>query len=142
MSNDRIKELIERLEKASGPDRELNGAIFWIVERRRAQNSYWNVTPGKPQPIDELPVKGLGKLAVEVSAPAYTASIDAALTLVPEGWFGDVRLGGERSFAWLKGDNTDPGTGLLIGNTPAIALCIAALRAIASQPHKDAGGGE
>jgi hypothetical protein len=55
-------ELIAALEKATGPDRELDAAIFWS------------------QVPDGVEV------AMASPIPAYTASIDAALTLVPEGY--------------------------------------------------------
>ena len=54
-------ELIERLEKATGPDRELDHAILCMIDPR---------------------VKGTCPMHYD---PHYTASIDAALTLVPEG---------------------------------------------------------
>lgn len=70
----RIQELIEALEKATGPDRELDAIIWKVVEGRERdliagyiKLSGEKVSFNGPQP------------------PAYSASIDAAMTLVPEG---------------------------------------------------------
>lgn len=66
------------------------------------------------------------------TAPGYTASLDAAMTLVPEGW----------------GYSICPNSSLLTrsafsagimsrAKTPALALCAAALRARAQASHGD-----
>ena len=70
-----------------------------------------------------------------IAVPAYTASIDAAMTLVPEGWtvahitqnddkswFAELREGFLTSYNRVA---TSP----INTATPAIALCIAALKA-------------
>lgn len=105
MSND----LIERLEKATGPDRELDAEIMYLEIER-----------GAGIEITRTP-------ELTATANPYTASIDAALTLVPEGW------------AW-RVDCWEAATAKVFipekrhhyswhGKNPAIALCIAALRA-------------
>lgn len=66
-------------------------------------------------------------------APAYTTSLDAALMLVPPGWFiGKLSENSDRSraFVSLHGKVTPIADGA--GTTPALALCAAALRAQAS----------
>lgn len=123
--------LIERLEKAEGPSRELDAHIGWHVGGWR----------GHICPTPESVYDGVRKNKLPVSG--YTGSIDAALTLVPEGW------------AWAlhhhrdcSGSNADPIAKVSRvnwgekeneakfyksadgrGATPAIALCIAALKA-------------
>lgn len=63
--------------------------------------------------------------------PKFTASIDTALTLVPEGLRGSVSFGAEICSAQLS----DQITGMHVGAyqtcaaTPALALCAAALKA-------------
>lgn len=132
-----MRDLIERLERATGPDRELDMRIWWLLDRKSAERTYWNAATGKPRALgDELPTSGLGVLAMKERAPHYTASLDAALTLVPAGldWFvkhyasaggkfGAVVTSPEiaaRSWGDYSHDNSP---------TPALALCIAALRA-------------
>jgi hypothetical protein len=136
MTPDNQAELIARLEKATGPSRELDAAIFI------------KVTPGVKEAgrIDVDKDRGVvgwwPKDAPYQSArdvPAYTASLDAAMTLVPEGWswcvFSEVRMGPElvriglakvETFARCFGS----GKGFTCpAATPALALCIAALKA-------------
>jgi len=127
-------ELIARLEKAEGPDRSLNVGIAHEVGLYSGNNGKWFYPDGGRVP---------GGL------PRYTASLDAALTLVPEEWgwcVGDVHpptetyLDAGRPWAeiWKRGGPTLHLAGMLwdgIGRnginaaTPALALCIAALTA-------------
>ena len=145
MSNDRIKELIERLEKAPGPSRELDRLIEETlpgVERHMYEDMVKDGYVISGHGHSTYP-PGQGYLPAH-----YTASIDSALTLVPEGhgWFLDD--GGECSVfdkrPGYKSSDDKPMIGYPVkgscdgDTTPAIALCIAALRAIASQSHKDA----
>lgn len=61
--------------------------------------------------------------------PPFTASLDAALMLVPEGWTGIVPITGGDD-AWLWQERALAGTGHRCrAATPALALCAAALRA-------------
>jgi hypothetical protein len=113
-----MDDLIARLTAATGPDRALDHAILTALNRA-SKNGF--------------STQGLGPL------PAYTQSLDAALTLVPEGWrvthayWDDERahftLGHvDRDKGWRDGD----------APTPALALCIASLRAL--QARKDNHG--
>jgi hypothetical protein len=98
-----LLELADKCERASGPDRELDEAI--------ARQTHI-----------------LGRRMWSGVAKPYTASLDSAMTLVPEGsaW---------RVVTWPK--NTEgPKAGALVEGapdvlaaTPALALCAAALRA-------------
>lgn len=103
--------LIERLEKATGPDRGLHGMIAV------AAGVAVDVNPRNPQ------FAKFGDDDIFTRCPNYTESIDAALTLLPEGW---CSLRFERTHdtwgCFLDGDDTN-------AVTPAIALCIAALKA-------------
>lgn len=68
----------------------------------------------------------------KVALPDWTRSLDAALSLVPEGWIWDVTSTGA---AWVMTDQSAAerlGEDLHLmasGATPALALCIAALKA-------------
>ena len=106
-----MKELIARLEQASEGGAELDEAIFAAIGREH--EFHWN------------------------TAPRYTTSLDAALTLVPEGWRTQLyqRDGGwfsrlveittSRVVAPFESDEK----GFAPVPTPALALCIAALKA-------------
>lgn len=63
--------------------------------------------------------------------PEYTTSLDAALTLVPEGSYAKLQIGREGSgWAWVEmAENEAVG----YAKSPALALCLAALRAREAQ---------
>lgn len=90
--------LIERLEAASGPDMELDEAI-WLATK-------CHIEPQR----------------------SYTASIDAALTLVPKGRHATISTKHPVAAAVINGDPW-------CYATPALALCIAALRAREVSSH-------
>lgn len=119
-------ELIKRLEAATGPDRELDVAICRAIEYEvradKRMPGKWFYEPVKQYSWQEV--------------PAYTASLDAALTLVAEGWLWTMwaaqptesdRWAADAS-VYYKAEAKFRGEGV----TPALALCIAALRARAS----------
>jgi len=64
----------------------------------------------------------------------YTSSIDAALTLVPEGWCWNTGMQNEeyttrpRAYCWKPAPPKDPV--MRDAATPALALCVAALKAL------------
>ena len=106
----RLLELAEQCELAEWPDRSIDAAIVRIVN---------------PQATDLT------------EPPFYTRDVDAALTLVPNGlkWTvgGNVHHG-----YWIASVNTlkSDGEPWCVGcsnatSSPALALCAAALRAIA-----------
>jgi len=107
-----MTDLIARLEAAAEGSRELDVEI----QRHRT---------GHP---DDHWYELNGKWARNECPPRYTTSLDAALTLVPEGWF--VRKLAEYEDGWtctlIKGARNENGASAA---TPALALCIAALRA-------------
>lgn len=83
-----LTRLEERLIAATGPDRELDRDLWWVMDPRRSQSAFNRASLGLPKEYDpNKPIpRGVGFIAVEAMAPTYTASIDAALTLVPDGW--------------------------------------------------------
>jgi hypothetical protein len=102
------QELIARLEAATGPDRELDAAIW-----QACQHADWKWQHERYE------------------APAYTASIDAALTLCGgESGLGSLIAGNfpDGSRGWVARVRS-PETADGEGRTPALAICIAALRA-------------
>ena len=120
------EELIAALETTTGPDRLSDAAIArsqgW-VERERVYGSGWETPTGRFVSWHEL--------------PRYTASIDAALTLVPEGWRWSLDWTQRSGYQDCgRADLYAPGSGIqppdvcdVYAATPAIALCIAALKA-------------
>ena len=115
--------LLSRLQAATGPDREIDAEIGELVGA--ADHS---------GPAYHRPFKDWAK--------HYTASLDAALTLVPVGnWWEIGKTTDERSPMRHFGCSADGifvakthasyGDGGFIGrhDAPAIALCIAALKA-------------
>jgi len=121
-------ELADACEKATGPDRELDARIACAVKFR-------DLRPARPDDFDGKYGFSPGNIKVETGflmADRYTASIDAALTLVPDGY--EWLLEGEETerhyppSPWLyKAEVGSIATGE--GSTPALALCAAALRA-------------
>jgi len=96
-----LMELAERVEAAAGP----NYALEVDITR-----------------------KLFGKMA---AIKPYTASLDAAMMLVPEGWSWTVDAVGRASCFAPNEPKPWPRTGGL-ATTPALALCAAALRARAN----------
>lgn len=120
-----IGELIAALEGATGPSRELEAAIALALGWERihpcrtvGNTGAWR-TPG-------------GHLVYDF--PAYTASLDAALTLVPEGWGWSADCTSPKPYfrLWLYENGPSCQDQDAEGATPAIALCIAALKARAA----------
>ena len=104
-----LSDLIAWIEAASGPDR----AIDWAIHLR----------------------DGLEGVGMYGAHPAYTTSIDAALTLVPEGYAYTI-YGGDPNRKDSASLGRIPNPGELMaddyvgeGATPALALCAAALKA-------------
>ncbi len=115
-----LADLISRLEKAKGPDRDLDGEIHVACGLAGDGAHTWGPY-----------------LRRKMARPDYTASIDAALYLKDEvlpGWYWRVGHGSvEPGWAHLNRVHpdhclkTDEAHGL--GSTPALALCVAILRA-------------
>jgi hypothetical protein len=123
--------LIAKLEAAEAGSRELDAEIVMALRGKipdaiSTPNLYPNTLLYRN---DEIAPGALEW----VNVPGYTASIDAALTLVPEGWVWKCQdkpavacvadsKWAQKEIYQLKG----------ISSTPALALCIAALRARAT----------
>lgn len=117
-----LLELVDRCEREE-PSRELDAAIHRYV------------LTGDPSPRDGwVPVN-----LQDNRAKPYTTSLDAAVTLVPEGKNFDVtgrdlnQTNAADATIWAPLCPRYPG----VARTPALALCAAALRALASQEKND-----
>lgn len=140
-----MKDLIERLEKATGPDRELDAAIYVVTGLRPKDlqrlgyevelwaergNVFW-----RGGTVTQGPAFKSGE-----TFPAYTASLDSALTLVPDfinrRWYAadsDSESDGKPvASVFHPADVMSGRIPRSVGATPAIALCIAALKARAA----------
>ena len=96
--------LADRVEALTGPCRETDAEVHHAI------------------------LQGIGT-GLYGTQPSYTASLDAAMTLVPEGhtWSADLNLG-KKAFAWCYDDKMLSGRPCKAA-TPALALTAAALRA-------------
>jgi len=148
-ARDTLLSLAERVEKAEGPDRSLDKRIFAavypdkvptpIVQQgygwREDHGSWWLAT-GEDS-----------RIAPDMVIPRpFTASIDAALTLLPSdegvGWRMSDGAGGPTAEVWRFDYETAQElyhVGANPSATPALALCAAALRAHAAL-NTDNGG--
>jgi hypothetical protein len=121
--------IIERLRNATGADRELDRDIAEAVGYE------WpGMSPSALRLMAEGERRGM------IVAPFYTASIDHALSLVPEdmGFSICTHIRGLPPGAMVSVDEGDPERDVQAnGATPAIALCIAAL--LARQAREGAG---
>ncbi len=108
--------LADRCEQAAGPDRELDAeialAIGYTHERRGTERARWWRTPSGQQ---------LAYVGYKNHPPFFTGSLDAAVTLVPEGCGWMVMKNVAKVGRWPKR-----------AATSALALCAAALRARAA----------
>jgi hypothetical protein len=117
----RISELIAALACASGGSDELDGEIHFAVMQPR-----WQRDPPPPGAIEKF----------KRSAPRYTASLDVAITAVPEGraWRISSGLVNVATGTFFPGQasasvETADERWSAFASTPALALCMAALRA-------------
>ena len=127
-----LKELIARLEKATGPDRELDGMIFKLIDERPGDR--W-----VPMERDDREVwfRECREERMAFIGPAYyTASLDAAMRLVglDDGWLPYIEcewraqqgcLIWEVQLGHMACDATDH----VFHRSLPIALCVAALEA-------------
>lgn len=112
-ANPSLIELAALVEAAAGPDRELDLAI-------------WRSRPGAPTDAQgRVPLAWLH---------CYTASLDTALTLVPEGWSISMHLSENRQHPVVKLGRSYPTNATIAQEAITLpgAVCAAALRAIAA----------
>jgi hypothetical protein len=148
MTDPTMQQLIDRLGKLSGPDRETDARIWAEVDGRDVvgpvnsgnwANTYFGKSRSRPH--DECflfqPAEPNRASQAAEHIRRYTGSIDAALTLVPDGepW----TLTGSKRGAYSSEVGED---WQYAGANPAIALCIAALKSRQSSRAAEKPGGE
>ena len=130
-----LPDLIVRLEACEGPSRELD------LEIERAKvGPDWDIYVVDAVPALLMSARAMMRPAgsadegTHVRVGDYTSSVDSALTLVPEGW--------RVVFAQWDPEGAEVTLGTMLGayayhnetaRTPALALCIASLRARLAQ---------
>jgi len=132
-----LAKVIEMLERATGPDARLDAVIACAVKFR-------DLRPAEPDDFGGKYGYRPGDIKCEhgfLMADRYTRSLDAALTLVPEGWSLDdlttpdptskVRNCAEAEVMPFVGNDAGwpHGAQRAVAPTAPLALCIAALRA-------------
>jgi len=129
--------LLSRLQSATGPSRELDAEIAlangWTFTKMKPENG----CGGDKHPYWRRPGETEWYMRTLAGPPRYTESIDAALTLVPEGWAWSIYWSGR--FGIGAGISPEPPTDELCHSDcggkdaaalhPAIALLIAIERA-------------
>lgn len=120
--------LIARLEAAEGPSRDLDAEIHLVDETPEQNDKGFYKRFGAWLGRDQW----IASAMINDNTPHYTASLDAAVSLLPEGTqyclgcLSDTRVpvrGVSRYHAWVGSQDT------VYAPTPALAFCIAALRA-------------
>lgn len=131
-----LGEIIKRLEAATGPDRSLDTAVMQAIGYEA--KDVLGERPGRFEQLTGYLCRKPGD-AHWTPTPHVTRSIDAALTLVPDGWAWQVGPFNFKRISWAQlAEPADDiqGYGPGIKNraqadhvVPAISLCIAALKA-------------
>ena len=161
-----LDELIARLVAARGPDRELDAQV-WVVtgptdgvvglcgfEADAAWHYEYDAEGRFPGDVVEYAVNPDGKRLPQArrEAPPFTASIDAALTLLERklpGWtHGHEKFpanelfnaGGYQFFAAEDHSRLDGGYGHGEARTLPLAICLALLKALRTLAPAQAGG--
>lgn len=131
-----LNALIERLSNATGPDRELDAEIFRAIGMPLPEQFMtakialeWNET-------EKCFTFDLAETRVRYEQPPFTSSIDAAMTLVPEGYAASVEWSPRYpGSAWLyPPNNVNDISFEAEATSPALALCAASLKARSPQP--------
>ena len=119
-----LSELIERVETASGPDRRIDAAICRIIDLPKCEY---------PDCLPDVMVHILDRVESggdDPEVPAYTGSLDAALTLVPDGHDWSLFADNGSAMAGCQ-PASDDGCDMtdVHGATPALAIVAACLKA-------------
>lgn len=130
-----LADLLARVEKAEGPDRELDGALWLALECRP---NHGQVFDPEYAPYLHVDPRGKEHPAIKEDAPPYTASLDAALALVERvlpGWDWVLSsVDGHRASAEVTPpDWPVEALHYKTAKTPALALLAAMLKALEAQ---------
>lgn len=140
-----LEELAARVEALEGPDREVDARIWCSVSPPVESYTVDNWMRNDPRPANQ-DVVGLtlsdwldrwpddaAKMADSYGVPKFTSSVDAAMSLVPEGHVWDAgtwRFTNSPAFANVgQRDRDSDYDSEAFAATPALALTAASLRA-------------
>lgn len=129
-----MKELIKRLTAATEGSRELDLDILRAISGKPWRWVHWGEMDGVTWDQYGPGAPGNPVFALE----EFSTSLDAALTLVPEGMSWEVRCSpyGQctQASCWHPDQMARPSNSTIYVVSPALALVIAALRAREQQP--------
>lgn len=140
-NSDTLLELAERCEAATGPDARLNAEIVAALNNALLKPYPPQTDFGPGQRWQFWSLDGKHFLGNEAKHPfkvlPFTASVDAALTLVPEGWDGALYLATDTHKPEVQLETPAMRSALSMDDervegaaaTLPLALCAAALRA-------------
>jgi hypothetical protein len=114
--SEELRGLAERVKALAGPDRLYDGRIEFALHGKTGR-LYLDINRG-------------GYVA-RGDCPQFTASLDAAMSLVPERWTLDLQVRSHFSHAFLECQDNGREVSAQNAATPALALCAAALIALA-----------
>jgi hypothetical protein len=136
---DELRALAERVMRFEGPCRETDAEILaaigeYVLEKRaKDRKAWWYRVSDGVRSFDA----SHGGFGWPPTHPRFTASLDAAMTLVPEGWTGLIPVsGGDDAWLWREGTIGAKGPRIRAA-TPALALTAAALLACAALKETD-----
>ena len=130
-----LEELATRCEAASGADREMDADILEATGGCAHRETERYVC----QDDSGFTCLRCGKDTYGERVPKFTASLDAAMTLVPEGWAANIIRTADKRFGnanlyWFRGNNHVPAKKAHgAAATPALALTAACLKARAME---------
>lgn len=133
------EDLAARCEAASGPDRELDALAFRTFGAPVPFQFANKIVALVFDESEQCWFSPIGDMRIRYTPPAYTASIDAALSLVPEGCWAEGSLSSPAALEIHDPMTFDP-LGQGWAATPALALTSAALRAHAARLRENGNG--
>lgn len=127
-----LSDLISRVEKASGPDRIIDIDVFRSLGAPLPDEFLEQKIDLEWDEVDLCFVMPLDGMRIRYEPPHYTSSLDAVLTLLPEGWWWSAGVCRRENHASV-GSEIGTVEGELIfetfGATAPLALLSAILRA-------------
>ena len=143
MSRAELLALVARVEAATGPDRELDYAILRVLKPEYAGSDWQPYAGGLRHVNDSSDARTLP--AHETCPQQWTSSLDAAASLVPEGWRWSLDYTQRPAYQdcgcaslFAPGSRMHPpDVSEIYAATPALALCAAALRARAEEARDE-----